>query len=406
MMHIAYFINQYPAVSHSFIRREILALENKGLNISRFAIRPEANKLIDKADITEQQRTCYIIKTPIFRVFHILIKQLFFNAAKLIKTFKYVLGFYRKYPGNIIKVFICLVEACVLAEWVRQEKIDHVHAHFATNSLTVVLFAHHLTGVSYSFTMHGSEEFDRPESIGFKDKIKYARFVAAISYYTRSQLYRWSDVADWNKIHIIRCGVDEDFLEYSVTPVCSEPVFLTVGRFCEQKGQLLLLQAFKKLTMQHKTAKLIMVGDGPLKSQIQDYIQQYGLSNNVELTGSLDGQQIRDKISQARAFVLPSFAEGLPVVIMEAFALARPVISSYIAGIPELIKPGENGWLVPASSVEDLLMALNQVIDLPTDTLNNMGRQGRQKVIEQHSVDKEADKLQKLFVQAIQQTKA
>ncbi len=406
MMHIAYFINQYPAVSHSFIRREIIALENKGLNISRFAIRPESNELIDNADITEQQRTRYIIKTSIFRVFHILIKQLFFNTAKLIKTFKYAFGFYRKYPEKLIKVFICLVEACVLAEWIRQEKVDHVHAHFATNSLTVVLFAHHLTGVSYSFTMHGSEEFDRPESIGFKDKIKYARFVAAISYYTRSQLYRWSDIADWNKIHIIRCGVDEDFLEHSITPVSSEPAFLTVGRFCEQKGQLLLLQAFKELTMQHKTAKLIMVGDGPLKPQIQDYLQQHGLSNNVELTGSLDGQQIREKISQARAFVLPSFAEGLPVVIMEAFALARPVISSYIAGIPELIKPGENGWLVPASSVEDLVMALNQVIDLPTDTLNKMGRQGRQKVIEQHSVDKEADKMQKLFVQAIQQTKA
>ncbi len=406
MMHIAYFINQYPAVSHSFIRREIIALENKGLNISRFAIRPEANELVDNADIAEQKQTRYIIKTPKFRVLHVLIKQLFFNTAKLIKTVKYAFGFYRKYPGKLIKVFICFVEACVLAEWVRQEEIDHVHAHFATNSLTVVLFTHHLTGVSYSFTMHGSEEFDRPESIGFKDKIKYAHFVAAISCYTRSQLYRWSDVSDWNKIHIIRCGVDKDFLEDSITPVCSDPVLLTVGRFCEQKGQLLLLQAFKKLTMQHQTAKLVMVGDGLLKSQIQDYIQQHGLSNSVELTGSLDGKQIREKISQARAFVLPSFAEGLPVVIMEAFALARPVISTYVGGIPELVKPGENGWLVPASSVEDLVMALNQVIDLPIDRLNKMGRQGRQKVIAQHSVDKEADKLQKLFAHATRQTKA
>ena len=405
-MHIAYFINQYPAISHSFIRREIMALEKQGVHISRFAIRAQTKELVDKADIAEQKKTRHIINISVFQIFKILFIQGVFNTTRLFKTLKYMLYFNSQFVGKLHKLMICFLEACVLAEWVRQEKVDHVHAHFATNSLTVVLFMHHLTGVSYSFTMHGPEEFDRPENIGLKDKIKYARFVAAISYYTRSQLYRWSDISDWSKMHIVRCGLDEDFLGYSVTPVCSDPVFLTVGRFCEQKGQLLLLQAFKELTMQHKTAKLTMVGDGPLKPQILDYIQQHGLSNSVELTGSLDGQQIRDKISQARAFVLPSFAEGLPVVIMEAFALARPVISSYIAGIPELIKPGENGWLVPASSVEDLVMALNQVIDLPTDTLNKMGRQGRQKVIEQHSVDKEADKLQKLFVQAIQQTKA
>ncbi len=405
-MHIAYFINQYPAISHSFIRREIMALEKQGVQISRFAIRAQTKELVDKADIAEQKKTRHIINISLLQIIKILFVQGVFNTARLFKTLKYMFYFNNQFVGKLHKLMICFLEACVLAEWVRQEKVDHVHAHFATNSLTVVLFMHHLTGVSYSFTMHGPEEFDRPENIGLKDKIKYACFVAAISYYTRSQLYRWSDISDWSKMHIIRCGLDENFLGYSVPPVCSDPVFLTVGRFCEQKGQLLLLQAFKELTMQHKTAKLTMVGDGPLKPQIQDYIQQHGLSNSVELTGSLDGQQIREKISQARAFVLPSFAEGLPVVIMEAFALARPVISSYIAGIPELIKPGENGWLVPASSVEDLVMALNQVIDLPTDTLNKMGRQGRQKVIEQHSVDKEADKLQKLFEQAIQQRKA
>jgi len=394
---IGYFINQYPAVSHSFIRREILALESLGWQVSRFAIRPDRVGVVDEADQREALITQFIIKTSLLSFCLIFAKQLMFNPVQFFKTLFFSLGFNFRYEKNLKKSLICFFEACVLVDWAKKENVQHIHAHFGTNSSTIVLFSQCLANITYSFTVHGPEEFDKPEAIGLNEKIKHAQFVVAISSYGRSQLSRWADYADWGKIHIVHCGLDDDFLKYKPMPISNEPRLVCVGRLCEQKAQLLLLQATSRLVDGGIALKLVLVGDGPMRDQIEKFIVDHNLSNYVELTGSLTGEQVREQISLASTFVMPSFAEGLPVVIMEAFALGRPVISTYVAGIPELVKNNENGWLVPAGSVDELVIAMRSALSSSPHILTNMGEKGRQSVLEQHAISTEAKKLSDLF---------
>lgn len=405
-MQIGYFINQYPAVSHSFIRREIKALESIGWQVSRFAIRPDRNDIVDDADKSEALLTKSIIKTSLLAFALILFQQLLFNSFRFFKTLFFAFSFNFRTEKNLKKTLICFFEACVLVEWAKKQKIKHIHAHFGTNSTTIVMFTKSLGGITYSFTVHGPEEFDKPETIGLKDKIKECQFVVAISSYGRSQLSRWADFSDWNKIHIVHCGLDNDFLNYQPLAITSDPRLVCVGRLCEQKGQMLLLQAASKLIKEGITLKLVLVGDGPMREEIETFVREHNLANHVELTGSLSGSQVRKQISRARTFVMPSFAEGLPVVIMEAFALGRPVISTYVAGIPELVENEVNGWLVPAGSVDDLVEAMRAALLASPESLIDMGERGCNSVLEKHSIAIEAKKLSELFLNVSGLTKS
>jgi glycosyltransferase involved in cell wall biosynthesis len=139
--------------------------------------------------------------------------------------------------------------------------------------------------------------------------------------------------------------------------------------------------------------EIVLVGDGGLRREIERRIGERGLEKKVLLRGWADGAGVRREVSEARALVLPSFAEGLPVVIMEALARGRPVISTYVAGIPELVRPGVNGWLVPAGSVESLTVSLREALDASRETLDALGRAGREAVAEGHDSRKEAARL-------------
>ena len=161
-----------------------------------------------------------------------------------------------------------------------------------------------------------------------------------------------------------------------------------------------MLEAANLLAVQGLEFKLVLVGDGPLRSDIEKQILQLGLQNHIEITGWASGDRVQQEILASRAMVLPSFAEGLPVVIMEALALNRPVISTYVAGIPELVEPGVCGWLVPPGSAEALAVAMRAVLESPLEKLEQMGKTGAERVAQQHNVDLEAKKLVALFESA------
>ena len=292
---------------------------------------------------------------------------------------------------------IYLAEACVLFHWLSQDQIDHLHVHFGTNSATVALLCHVLGGPPYSMTIHGPEEFDKVGAIALPEKIKRAKFVVAISSFGKSQCQRWCNYQDWSKIQIVHCGVDPLFLDYSFVELPSERRLVCVGRLSEQKGHLLLVEAVSQLIKAGFEFKLIFVGDGPLRNEIEQLINRLGLENYIEITGWATNTQVQQQILSSQVFVLPSFAEGLPVVLMEALALSRPVISTYIAGIPELVEPGKNGWLVPAGSLDDLTQALKTALTTPIEELTTMGRFGALKVAEHHNINLEAQKLMRLF---------
>ena len=164
-----------------------------------------------------------------------------------------------------------------------------------------------------------------------------------------------------------------------------------------RKGQLLLIDAARRLSERGTEFELVLAGDGEMRGEIESLIARFKLQNVVRITGWIGSDQVREEILAARALVLPSFAEGLPVVIMEAMALRRPVISTYVAGIPELVQPGEHGWLVPAGDAEALASAMQTCLDTPSDAIAKMGDAARARVIERHDVDKEAGKLINLF---------
>ncbi len=394
---IAYLVNQYPKVSHSFIRREIQGLEAQGLNIQRFSIRSCESELVDDQDKVELEKTRVILKIGFLRLFLSIFFPIFTSPKRFAQAFRLLLQLNHQSDRSLLHHCTYLAEASVLLKWCQESNISHMHAHFGTNSTTVAMLCHFLGGPTYSFTVHGPEEFDKVYLLGLDKKIENAAFVVAISSFGRSQLYRWCRHNQWHKIHVVHCGVDDQFLSHPPMPFPQHPHLVCVGRLCEQKGQFLLVEACHQLALQGQDFKLTLVGDGEQRFAIEDLIEKYGLSNRIEITGWASADQVKYYIQSSRVMVLPSFAEGLPVVIMEALALHRPVISTYVAGIPELVTPDECGWLIPPGSVSILTTALKNALDTPTERLEQMGQAGASAVATHHCAATEASKLSDLF---------
>jgi colanic acid/amylovoran biosynthesis glycosyltransferase len=231
--------------------------------------------------------------------------------------------------------------------------------------------------------------------------VRHSAFVVAISSYTCSQLYRWVDYADWPKVKLIHCGIESAFHELSSPPVTvTAPRLVSVGRLSAQKGQLLMVAAAHVLAQRGLDFELVLVGDGEMRSQIEALIAAHSLEGKVRLTGALGTKQVREEMLRAQGLMLPSFAEGLPIVIMEAMALRRPVLTTFVGGIPELVLPGKTGWLFPAGSVDALTEAVEDFLSRSTDELRIMGDAARARVLDRHSIDVEVVKLADLFRQA------
>ncbi|MBF8777861.1 glycosyltransferase [Pseudomonas fulva] len=396
-MRIAYFVNQYPKVSHSFIRREILALERLGITVQRIALRGWDAEVQDPEDACEKAETVYVLQHGLSGLLKPLWHVLRAQPRRFLHTLNLALrmGYRadRAWPYHLVY----LAEACQVLLWLQQSGASHVHAHFGTNSAEVVMLVHALGGPPFSFTVHGPEEFDKPQFLHLGEKVDRAAFVAAVSAYGRSQLYRWVAHAHWPKVKVVHCGLERAFHEVPSVAIPQAPRLVCVGRLCEQKGQLLLMEAASRLAARAITFELVLAGDGELRGEIERLIVHHGLQHQVRITGWIGSAQVREHILAARALVLPSFAEGLPVVLMEAMALRRPVLSTYVAGIPELVRPGENGWLVPAGDVEQLTQAMADCLQQPVEALQRMGAAGRARVLERHDVDTEAARLAEYF---------
>lgn len=403
-MRLAYLINRYPAVSHSFIRREIHALERLNHRVLRIALRGWADQLSDVSDEAERKLTRYVLDEGPFPLAFAFIRVALTRPARLSTTLRLVWKIGRRAERPLMVHLIYLFEACRVLNWLKDERIEHLHAHFGTNSAVVAMLVHSLGGPSWSFTAHGPEEFDKAQVIALAEKIRRASFVVAVSSFGRSQLFRQVAHDQWNKIKVVHCGIEPTFYRQAAADGARPARLVCVGRLCEQKGQALLLDAARRLATRGVTFELVLAGDGELRGAIEALIARYDLQKTVRITGWIGGDRVRDELVAARALVLPSFAEGLPVVIMEAMALQRPVISTFVAGIPELVVPGEHGWLVPAGDSEALADAMQACLDAPAEVLEGFGTAAHDRVRDRHDVDKEAAKLASHFQTAIAQS--
>lgn len=396
-MQIAYLINQYPQISHTFIRNEIAGLERAGFSVSRIAIRGWDTDLKDPADVNERTKTTYLLEKGMHEPLVALWKSFLKTPLKTLRALKCAMTMSADSERSPLYHIIYLGEACIVRDILRRNDISHVHAHFGTNAAEVAMLTKELGDISFSFTVHGPEEFDRSQQLKLKEKVNAASFVVGVSSFGRSQLYRLSDGIDWPKIHVVHCGLGDDFLKAPYVPYSDTPRLVCVGRLCEQKGQIILVRACALLKKRGLNFEVLLVGDGEMRHDVEHEISVAKLHREVKIMGWRSSEEIRDLLTDSKGLVLPSFAEGLPVVIMEAMSLGRPVISTYIAGIPELVRDGTEGLLVYAGSEVDLANAMELLLTMNQNKFQEMGASARERVQTRHCADKEALKLAELF---------
>lgn len=401
-MKIAYLVNQYPKISHTFIRREILELERQGFSVKRLSLRAEPFDSLGDEDKSEFNKTTFILEHS--KAF--LLLSFIGWAVTNMRTFSAVLGLvlkmHKKSTKKLFKHFICLIEARSVASECQNADVAHIHTHFGTNSAEVAMYASLISNIPYSITIHGPEEFDYPSDLNLNEKITRSKFVVGVSSFGRSQLYRWLASDMWHKVQVVRCGLEKEYFEQappSLTTIdkANTTTFLCIGRLCEQKGQLLLVKAFKNHLDAGFKSKLVLAGDGDMRQAIEALIKHLNISDAVKITGWVKPEEVKALLVDCTAMVLPSFAEGLPVAIMEAMAMRRLVVSTYIAGIPELVEDKVSGLLAFSGSVADLQSKLDTVANLSDQNVKKMLDSAQIKVREMHNIEKEAAKLASLI---------
>jgi glycosyltransferase involved in cell wall biosynthesis len=361
---IAYLLSQYPAVSHTFFLNEVLAMRARGFLIetaSVNSIHPPAGGF-PAAEMEEAGRTFYIKACPKAAIARVLLTTLFTRPRVVLRGLVAALRL-RPWdiPGMGYALFY-LVEAIILGDWMLRKGCSHLHVHFGGAVATVGMLTSIAWEIPYSLTIHGPEEFYDVVPSFLEQKIRLARFVTCISFYCRSQLLKISPVSGWPKFHVCRLGVQTKV--FAPAPAAERKILhiLSVGRLHPAKGQMILLNSFRELHRRGLPIRLSIVGDGTGLHALRDFIQRNELDESVTLHGALSHPATRELLATADLFVLPSFAEGVPVALMEAMSMQIACISTFVAGIPELIESGEQGLLVPPSSVQALTEAMELLL--------------------------------------------
>lgn len=402
-LHVAYILNTYPLPSHSFIRREIRALERRGVTVVRLAMRRPPTEPPDPQDREEAARTEYVLDQGASGLLGSTFRAAVASPGRFLAALRLTLRAGRASSVGVARHLVYLAEAAHVVERCRAEGVQHMHAHFGTNATTVAMLASALGGPGYSFTVHGPEEFDAPAALSLGLKLDRAAFAVGVSQFGRSQLCRWAAFPTWPRLEVVHCAIEPSAFA-DPAPLPDLPLRLvTIGRFAEQKGQMVLIEAMHRAREVLPGVHLSLVGDGEMRAQLEAAIAANGLNDAITLTGWLPESGVRAELDAAHALVLPSFAEGLPMVVMEAMAAARPVVGTYVAGIPELVQPGETGWLVPAGDAAALADAIADLARTPPARLAEMGRAGRSRVQQRHDADTEAARLEALFEKSVRE---
>jgi len=401
---IAYLLSQYPAISHTFFLKEILGLKQLGFQVETASINPpdRSASLLPAAEKLESEQTYYLKSLGFGKILVTLCKVLLRDPMVCLRGVRAALALFRwDIRGELYALFY-LVEALLLGEWMHCRNLQHLHVHFGGPVSTVGMLASKAWGFSYSLTIHGPEEFYEVEEFYLPQKIEHARFIFCISNFCRSQLMKYADPDHWGKLHVIRLGVDpQEFTP--ITAHSTEQVrIVCVGRLVPAKGQLILLQALNKLISRGRAIHLTFIGHGPDREHLQQFVDKHAIGAHVTFCGALNHDQTRQRLEEADIFALASFAEGVPVALMEAMAMEIPCVSTSIAGIPELIRDKVDGLLVPASSVEALTDALDQLI-ADEALRKRLGASARARILDCYNLPRNLQLLAAAFEQCLPQ---
>lgn len=387
---IAYLTGKYPKASHTFIQREIAALRDLGAEIRTFSIRrPGAAELIGPEEVAAEAETFYVLeaaKNPL--------RLLAAHGLALTKSPKrwfgaLALAARTARPGmkGALKQVAYFLEAGMIAREIRASGIGLIHNHFADAGSTVAMLAAEMAGIPFSFTLHGPAELFEPESWHLREKIARAAFTVCISDFCRSQAMLFSDPGDWERLKIVHCGVTPERYDGPPPQSGDELRLLFIGRLTAIKGLRVLMKAMRNVRMASPNVSLTLVGDGDDRAWTEAEAERIG---GVTLLGYQSQEGVAKALQEADVLVLPSFAEGVPVVLMEAMAAARPVIATRVAGVPELVEDGVSGLLVPPGNEVALADA---ILAMSAANLGVMGTAGRAKVTAEFDTSNEAAKL-------------
>lgn len=392
-LRIAYLTGEYPRATDTFIQREVAALRAGGLTVETCSMRrtgPEHHTGPEQR--TEAAGTFHVLEATLSWRLVAAHLAAWRRPGAWLRALRLA---WRTSPGGIkptLYQLIYLAEAAVLAHHLRARGLTHLHNHIAKSSCTVAMLASEMSGIPFSFTLHGPDIFYEPHRWRLDEKIARARFVACISHFARSQAMAFSDPADWRKLHIVHCGVDPARYDGAAPEAAAHLLF--VGRLAAVKGVPVLIEAMQGLIVDHPGLRLMLVGDGPEREVLE--ARAKGLGDHVDFVGYKSQDEVAALLREATALVLPSFAEGLPVVLMEALAARVPVVTTRIAGVAELVEDEESGLLVPPGDAVALRAALARVLG-DAEMRRRMGEVGRARVVEEFASNSEAAWLAQLF---------
>ena len=399
-LRLVYLLSQYPAVSHTFFLNEIRELRSLGFTIDVASInRPDrAHSSMPTIEVEEAEKTFYIkSKGPASAVF-VAAKTLLLRPRVFARGLAAALRLGRWDLNATLYAIFYFAEALILGDWMRAQGLRHLHIHFGGPVATVGMLASAAWRFPYSLTVHGPDEFYDVEEFYLRQKVERANFILCISNFCRSQLMRIAGPEHWDKMHVVRLGVDphlffpmrhERELESPLEIVC-------VGRLIPAKGQLILLRACDLLLTQGYSLRVRFVGAGTDRKHLEAFAAQRHIP--VVFEGAMNHEETRQLLGRADIFALASFAEGVPVALMEAMAMEVPCVSTCIAGIPELIRDGLDGLLVPASSTDALASAIQRLIEDPP-LRRRLGVAGRMRVCEFYNLSQNVLSLASVFNQ-------
>ena len=404
---MAYLISRYPAVSHTFILREVRQLRALGFGIATASVNEPDQAVLPAEEAEEAARTYYLKRDGIKGALGAHLRTLAGDPGAWLRGVGLAFRLGGADPRRLLLSLAYFTEALMLGQWMRRQRLTHLHVHFATAAASIGLYVKRAFKTGFSLSIHGPDEFDNVETQWLAEKIGAADFLFCIGQYAKSQVMRQCPPAQWSKCDIAPLGVD--LLRYALRAQPAEPApsapfhLLCVGRLTPAKGQHVLLDALIDLRRQGRNVSLTLVGTGPDEASLKQAVRAARLDASVSFTGALDQQQVHALYQSADAFVLPSFAEGIPVVLMEAMACGVPCITTRITGIPELIRSADEGLLVTPADAEALAGAIVQLMSAP-HLRHKIRLAARARVLQSYDLERNVARLAALFCQRLKES--
>lgn len=396
-MRIAYLISQYPAINHTYILAEVQGLRKQGVTVETISISTPDRPLseLNEAEKAEQAGTFYIKQRGAAATAAAHLKLLFRAPLRYLGGLAFALRMSGFTPAELPRWLLFFVQAVLVGQQLEKLGLNRLHVHYASS---VGLLVGQLFPIQVSHTIHGSAEFENPRAFRLREKTHFAQMICTISRYGRSQVWRFSDPDDWKKVEVCPLGVDVRRFQPGGEPTREGGVFelITVGQLAPAKGQHIMLEAVSLLRHRGRPVRLRLVGDGAMRRSLEEQAQRLGVEADVVFAGFRNNAQLADLYREADVFVMSSFAEGLPVAMMEAMAMGLPCIASRITGIPELVADGETGVLVTPSDAAELAAAVERLRN-DRALRQRMGDAGRRKVELEYNSETNTARLAQIF---------